>query len=445
MRQPLYLLDLCRQVKAGTLGRQQVAPLVGGDVVLEELLNRDLDALYDALTAPQDVNSPPSGSLWSQILTNRGAAPPPRLDLPATLSFDNVKPLDVPSQVVRVTAPADGSLQVWLPTDSPFRVLSMRSHDGLILQMPRERRDPAYAKVKTENSLRSRFARDQEPWVVPVEAGQDVEIEIGLPAGTPVPPGGLASEITFGDPSQSLWSQSMSLTAEPALPLDSLYVYVDFPKSGFTVIKPPSYVPGYKQAFLVPLTLANPSPPAMVKGTVKLLSGPQGLSMPDRSFTLGPNSTLNLVLTLYVASGSPAWSAEYAGQPFRLQVSYHTVPLFASGTTTPSYGHFVLYPGSKHWFAKGNAGPIDCQQDLTLFSTGTLAFSSTCGNYNIFPGKAQVFISLGATQVGATAFGLAPYERQFVNWSVSSSIYQTKFTFWQAQPMVMTWKGCTLC
>jgi len=444
MHQPLYLLDLCRQVKAGTMGRQQVAPLVGGDIVLEELLARDLDALYDALTAPQDANSPPSASLWSQILTNRGAAPPPRLDLPAIVSFDNVKPLDAPSQIVRVTAPADGSLQAWLPTDSPFRFLSMRSYDGLILQVPRTRRAPAYAKVKTDNSLSPRFARDQAPWVVPVQAGQDIDIEIGLPAGTPVPPEGLASMITFGD-SEGLWSQSVSLTAQPALPLDSLYIYVDFPKAGFTVIKPPSYKPGYKQAALLPLTLANPYPPATVRGTVKLASGPQGLSMPDRSFLLGPNGTLNLVLTLYVESGSAAWSTEYAAQSFRLQVSYHTIPLFAAGTTKPSYGHFVVYPGSKHWFAKGNAGPIDCQQDLALYSTGTLVFSSTCGNYNIFSGKAQVFISLGATQVGATAFGLSPFERQFANWSISSSSYQTQFLFWQAQPLIMTWKGCILC
>jgi len=250
--------------------------------------------------------------------------------------------------------------------------------------------------------------------------------------------------ITFGD-SEGLWSQSVSLTAQPALPLDSLYIYVDFPKAGFTVIKPPSYKPGYKQAALLPLTLANPYPPATVRGTVKLASGPQGLSMPDRSFLLGPNGTLNLVLTLYVESGSAAWSTEYAAQSFRLQVSYHTIPLFAAGTTKPSYGHFVVYPGSKHWFAKGNAGPIDCQQDLALYSTGTLVFSSTCGNYNIFSGKAQVFISLGATQVGATAFGLSPFERQFANWSISSSSYQTQFLFWQAQPLIMTWKGCILC
>ena len=444
MHQPLYLLDLCRQVKAGTVDRQQVAPLVGGDRVLDALLARDLDALFDGLTGPQDVNSP-AASLWSQILTDRGAAPPPPLDLPATVSFENVKPLDAPSQIVRVTAPVDGSLQASLPTDSPFRIVSMRSYDGLILQMPRPRSAPAYAKIKTNNSLSPRFARDQAPWVVPVQAGQDVDVEIGLPAGVPVPPEGLASMITFGDPSHGLWSQDVSLTAQPALPLDSLYIYVDFPKTGFAVIKPSSYPNGYSQAFLVPLTLANPYPPALVRGTVKLKSGPQGLSMPDRSFTLGPNSTLNLGLTLYVESGSPAWSTEYVLQPFRLQVSYHTVPLFAAGTTTPSYGTMVVYPGSRHWSASGNAGPILCDQFLGLYSTGTLVFSSTCGNFNFLSGKAQVFISLGATQVGATSFALSPFERQWANWSTSSSSYQTNYLFWQAQPMIMTWKGCLLC
>jgi hypothetical protein len=440
----LHLLDLCRQVKAGTLDRTQVEPLVGGAPVLEELLQRDLDSLYDALTAPQDVNSAPGASLWSQILTQRGAALPPPPELPAVVAFDEVRPLDVPSEVIRVTAPADGTVEVSLPTDSPFRILSMQSYDGLILQLPRTRGAPGYAKVKTESSLRTRFARDQAPWEVPVQAGQDVDVEIGLPAGTALPPEGVESSVTFHDGSGS-WSSNVSLTAEPALPLDTLYVYADYQKTAFAVIKPPSYVPGYKQPFLVPLTLANPYPPATVKGTVKLLSGPQGLSMPDRNFNLGPNGSIQLFLTLFVESGTPAWLAEYVLQAFRLQISYHTVPLFAAGTTKPNYGSFVLYPGSKHWSAKGNAGPIDCNQDLALYSTGTLFFSSTCGNYNIFPGKAQVFISLGATQVGATAFSLSPYEREFTNWSISSPSYQTQFTFWQAQPMVVTWKGCTLC
>jgi hypothetical protein len=444
LRHPLHLLDLCRQVKAGALDRREVEPLVGGAAVLEELLRRDLDSLYDALTAPQDLNSPPAASLWFQVLTHGGAAPPPPPELPDVVAFNDVRPLDVPSEVIRITAPADGTVEVSLPADSPFRILSMRSYDGLILQLPRTRGAPGYARVKTESSLRLQFARDQTPWEVPVQAGQDVDVEIGLPAGTALPPEGFESTVTFGDGSGS-WSKNVSLTAKPAPSLDALYVFADFQKTAFAVVKPPSYVPGYKQPFLVPLTLANPYPPATVKGTVKLLSGPPGLSMPTHNFNLGPNGSIQLFLTLYIESGTPAWSAEYALQPFRLQISYHTVPLFAAGTTKPNYGAFVIYPGSKHWSAKGNAGPIDCNQDLALYSTGTLFFSSTCGNYNIFPGKAQVFISLGATQVGAVAFYLSPYQREFTNWSVSSPTYQTQFTFWQAQPMVVTWKGCTLC
>lgn len=445
MHQPLYLLDLCRQVKAGAVDRTTVAPLVGGNAVLDGLLARDLDALYDAMTAPQDTNSPSSATLWSQIMTNRGAAPPPRLELPAAVSFENIHTLDAPSQMIRVTAPVDGSLQASLPADSPFRILSMQTYDGLIIELPRVPGSKAYGKLKTDYSLSPRYARSQAPWIVPVQAGQDVDVEIGLPAGTAIPPQGLADMIIFGDPVQSLWTQSVNVTAQPTLPLDSVYVYMDFSKSGFTAIKPASWPWGYQLPLLVPVTLSNPYPPSTVKGIIKLLSGPQGLSMAAQNFTLTANSTLNLVLLLYIDSTSPAWQTEFNPQSFRIQATYHTVPLTATGTTTPSYGHFVLYPGSQNWSAHGNAGPIDCDQSMALYATGTLSFSSTCGNYNIFSGKAQVYIKLGNTQVGATAFGLSPYERQWANWSISTSTFQTNFLFWRAQPMIVTWNGCILC
>src|SRR5437879_5657090 len=68
MHQPLYLLDLCRQVKAGRLGRQSVAPLVGGDMILSALLAMDLDSLYARLTAAQELSTVPLRSLWQRIL-----------------------------------------------------------------------------------------------------------------------------------------------------------------------------------------------------------------------------------------------------------------------------------------------------------------------------------------------------------------------------------------
>ena len=67
--------------------------------------------------------------------------------------------------------------------------------------------------------------------------------------------------------------------------------------------------PNSLYGFTVPLLLSNPNPPATVKGTIKGLSLPQGISMPTINFTLLPQQTLNLSVPLSIVPYSPAWSS----------------------------------------------------------------------------------------------------------------------------------------
>src|SRR5437762_1958175 len=119
MHHPLYLLDLCRQVKAGGPGRERLEGLVGDGNVLNTLLARDLDALYQKLTGPPDPAAPRSTqSLWYQILTDAETAPLPLVNDPAPLNFEDVRRGDSPSRLLRVTSLVDGTLEARLPSDS---------------------------------------------------------------------------------------------------------------------------------------------------------------------------------------------------------------------------------------------------------------------------------------------------------------------------------------
>jgi hypothetical protein len=133
--QPLYLLDLCRQVQRGEIDSRTVEPLVGRNA-LQALLAMDLDALYQTLTAPPpDPGSgrPPRNTLWAQILINGGTGRVPPADLPDTLDFHGIQPGGSSRRVLHVTVPADGVARASLPSGSRFRIRAMRSFDGLML------------------------------------------------------------------------------------------------------------------------------------------------------------------------------------------------------------------------------------------------------------------------------------------------------------------------
>src|SRR5581483_6209551 len=116
MRHPLYLLNLCRRLKAGTADRRTVESLVGPNA-LDALLAMDLDALYERVTGPRDPAAAPSShTVWHQILTDGETAPLPRPDIPDALDFGTIARAGA-SEVLHVTAPGDGGIEAALPAD----------------------------------------------------------------------------------------------------------------------------------------------------------------------------------------------------------------------------------------------------------------------------------------------------------------------------------------
>ena len=270
MRHPLRLLDMCQKVKAGSLDRREVEPLVGGRGILDALLAMDLDALYLKLTGPAPVGAPRSqSSPWYQILTNGETAPLPLPDPPVPLDFGDLATGDTHTRALRVTALADGMVEARIPPDSVFRVLSMTAQDGVIV----ERLTPD-AHVKRVRA--PEIARQQAPWQLPVQAGQDVDIVVGLPVGAVVPAeGNLSSVITVGDPIQGTWRQDVPILAIPALKGD-IRVTVATPEPLLDVVTEAYYNQFVPYTFVVPLLVSYPNPAVNVQGTVQPLSLPPG-------------------------------------------------------------------------------------------------------------------------------------------------------------------------
>ncbi len=296
---PLYLLDLCRQVQAGTRDPQSVAPLVGGRPILDALLARDLDALFNTLTAPQDSAGATSASLWSRILTQDGAAHPPDPG-PIDVHIADVKPPAAASQSFRVTALADGALVAQVPDGSPLQVLSMKTLSGVVNAIdPSPGAAPA-ALVEFASALSmigrgfplagttlfvgTETIRAQSPWSTPVSAGQDVEIEVGVPPGASIPPGGASTTIQLSDGSGALWIQNVNVSAQPSLELDTQFLAIGAPQKLFDLIEWTGPTCGtVAPAMPIALTLSNPFPALGGTGTIALASGPQGFSMTRRS------------------------------------------------------------------------------------------------------------------------------------------------------------------
>ena len=399
MHQPLYLLDQMRQVKAGTLSPQLVAPLVGGESILNTLIARDLDSLMERLTAPEDLVAGPHPQPWRRILTDDGAAPPPPLDPIAPIAFA-VGPGEVPAEKLRITSPIDGMLEVSLPA-GVFRVNALRPLDGVIDNSPPMFGGDLVADIMTllrwltGPSLRPQFERTESPWTIPVQAGQDVDIEVGLVPGTGVPPAGLNSELTIRDATGTsgiLWNVGVA-----ALPLDTnIYVYVSGVDLKPLVLTRPviiqTNVP--QQPFLMPMLIAMPFPPSLVQGTVSLVSGPAGLSMAPVNFTLQPNGQVFLFPTLNITSGSPA-ATTFVLQNFSLRVSYHDVPILNSGSQTFAL-HYTVYPESRYWQTNASAQGVNCFRNITVFGTGTYASYGQCDNLNNYQAAVTETSSLGS-------------------------------------------------
>jgi hypothetical protein len=447
MHHPLFLLDQCRQLKAGRLDRQKVEGFVGHNA-LDALLGMDLDALSQNLTAqltgPHDpAQSPNPNSLWYQILTNGGTAPPPRPDLPGMLDFQAVKTRDFPQQTLHVTSPADGLLEARLPSDSPFQILSMQSYEGVLLESPGVpvRLDAALnLGLQSRNSLSREMARTQAPWMVPVRAGQDIDVTIGLPAGSAIPEGGISSLLTLEDPSRGLWHEDLAIQAQPALPPDNnIFISVATPNHSFYFPQLPGN-PNVPFSFLIPLTLSTPYPAVKVQGIVKPLSLPQGVSISpsSSSFTLYPQGTLTLWLTVSIDRSSQTWLTSNVVQSFSIKISYQTVPAYSASSDVESFV-FTMIPWSQSWSAKGSSGGVNCEQWVVLFADGTLSRSGDCDNRNAYTAKVVSEGALAVPKVVYDFYSMGWFDQDFKSSTVSWSYGQANYVWLRNQPLIMSW------
>jgi hypothetical protein len=462
MHHSLYLLDQCRKVKAGTVVRKRVEPLVGR-TVLDTLLTRDLDALYLRLTGP--ASAPPTGgapvrSLWDRILTDDGAAPAPPLDLPAALDFHDVGQGDSPTRILHVTAPADGLIEATLPPESPYRILSIQTNTGVIAQLgalprrpipvlfdegaanPRGPSEPESPPIERARSYRvPELAKQELPAQLPVQAGQDVDIEVGLPVTAAVPPGGLSSILTVGDPVEAVWRQDVALLAQPALKGD-IKIIIGTPQPFIDLVDDLSYFPNVPYNFVVPVTVANPNPPVKVQGIIQPDSLPPGVSMQNIAFILQPNQTLNLSVPVSIDRNSPAWSwqQEEIPQAFSFRVSYHTTSIPLASRQEVADFSFTKYPPTQTWQVVGKPGGVDCKQDVIVYSTGWTVRSGECENRNAYTANVAVFGTLASVNAVQHSFSLGWLDHKNVYYAFTVSPFQTNYVYVRGQPLLMSWK-----
>jgi hypothetical protein len=442
MRHPLYLLDLCRQVKAGTLERNAVEPLVGRRT-LDALQVRDLDALAQKLTDPAvPTGEPAAHGLWHRILTDDETAPLPPPDVPEELDFHDVGQGDNPTRTLHVASPGDGLFAASLPAGSPFRIVSMRTSTGVLVAQPpppRPRRartprraDPVYQAPE--------ISKQQPPWVVPVQAGQDVDVTVGLPVDAAVPPGeAISSTITVGDPVQGLWRQDVPLLAQSALKGD-IKLTVDMPEPLLDVVSEVSYFPYVPRMVIVPLRVSNPTPPVTVQGSVTPLSLPPGVSMAAVNFTLLPQQSLDVSFALAIDRQSPTWLQQEVPRPFSVRVSYHTtsVPLASRAETADFY--LTVHPATQSWYATGGAGGVKCAQDLVVYATGTTSRSGWCDNRNAYNAKVVSQGDLALPKVVYDVYMMGWFDGPRIQSSVVTIPYFAgNYVAVRGQPLFMSW------
>ena len=441
MHHPLHLLELCQQVKAGSLDRQQVEPLVGGRGILDALLAMDLDALRLALTGPIPFGAARSqNSAWYQILTNGETAPLPQPDPQAPLDFGELATGDTHTRSLRVTALADGMVEAQIPSDSPFQVLSMTSQDGVILELPRRDRGHLRPGAHGRTVRSPEFARQQGPWQLPVRAGQDVDVVVGLPVGAAVPPGGnVSSVITLGDPLQGAWRQDVPILLNPAVKGD-IRVTVATPEPILDLAADVFYFPNVPYEFVVPLQVSYPNPAVSVQGTVQPLSLPPGVSMPSRTFFLPPNGTLDLSFTMSIARSSLAYLNKSVLRQFTIRVSYNTVAAPLASRTEVLSLAFTLYPATQSWYVTANVGGVSCAQALYVDAAGVTTRSGWCDNRNAFNARVLADGTLVLPKVVYSVFSMGWFDGPVFSSSTVTILYfKQHYFFIRDQPLLLAW------
>jgi hypothetical protein len=236
----------------------------------------------------------------------------------------------------------------------------------------------------------------------------------------------------------ALWNVSVA-----ALPLDNnIFVYVYGANLKPLQLTSPVIVLSNtpQQPFVVPMILANPSPPSLVQGTVQLVAGPAGLSMTPVNFTLQPNGQVLLAPTLNITSGSPA-STTSVSQLFSLRVSYHDVPIQNSGARNFDL-HYTAYPDSRYWQTSASAQGVNCFRNITAYGTGKYASYGQCDNINLYQAVTTETSSLGS--LGIVFNDKTYFQANTVKGGWNSGVFNASlYPNLLAQKLTAKWSICT--
>src|SRR5262249_19449524 len=270
----------------------------------------------------------------------------------------------------------------------PIQVLSMTAQDGVVLELPLVNRRIARPFGHVKDSRAPEVARQQPPWQLPVRAGQDVDVVVGLPVGGVVRPGVPRSPVlTVGGPALGAWRQDVALPINPILKGD-IRVTVATPEPFLDPVADAFFNQNIPYTFTVPLLVSYPVPAVNVQGTIIPLSLPPGVSMPSFSFFLGPNQTADLSFTMSIDRFSTSYVDQEVLRQFSMRVSYKTLsPPFASRTEDLNLA-FMLHQASQSWSESGKVQGVECTESFFLIgSTGETTRSGYCNNQNAYTAK----------------------------------------------------------
>jgi hypothetical protein len=435
---PMYLLDLCREVKRGVRDPQEVEPLVGRNA-LQALLAMDLEALYQRLTAapPDPGSGPPRNTLWHRILTNGGTARVPPADLPDTLDFHGIQPGGSSRRVLHVTVPADGVAEASLPSGSRFRIRGMRSFDGLILgptvNEPGSRDDAQWTE-------RSRSAsRTRPPWVLAVNAGDDLDVDIELPVDRSAVPGDdISDSITIADTLSDQWQAAALIKGTVApCPICDIKITLNAPQSSFDVVTEPSFNPAIPRTVQVPLFASDA--PVAVQGTVQPVSLPTGVSMAPSSFVLQPGQTANLSFTISIDRQALPWYPYEITRDFSVVVTYQTTGFPTASRSEQLDFDFTVHSGTQSWLAKGSGLGVNCREDLLIFSDGTVSRSGLCEDFNLYHAKVFGDGFLAQRHIVNEVYFLGWFNQDFYFFTNWVPDIQTDYLYVRTLPLKMIW------
>lgn len=436
--QPMYLLDLVRRVKRGELDRQKVEPIVGHNA-FEALLAKDLDALYQTLTAPppDPGTGDPQPTRWSLILNNAGTDPPPAADAPTALDFHRIQPGATARRVLYLTVPADGVAEASLPDGSPFRIRAMRTYDGWV-QGPTVNETGSRDTVQWTQRNRAQ-SRTRAPWVLPVNAGDDVDVELDLPVDSSALPGDdISDTITIADTLSDQWQANVLVkgTVAPCVECD-VKLTIDAPQPSFDVVSEPAYNPLIPRTVLVPLFASNAVPPVAVQGTIQSESLPPGVSLSASNFTVQPGQTADISFVISIDRQSLAWLAQEVQQNFSIRVNYHSA---VSGTRSEVIDFdFTVHRGSQSWFAKGSGLGVNCRESVVVYSDGETTRDGICEDFNLYHAKVFADGFLAQTKIINDAYFLG-WENQDFRWfSTNIPAFKTNYLYVRGQPLLMLW------